>query len=213
MLISILNTSDQHPINERLSQWISSRRDSHNITLCRSKDELMAGDILFLISCSEILKTEDLQNFKKALVIHASDLPYGRGWSPHIWEILNGASEITVSLIEVAEKVDTGDIWKKVKISIPKEALYDEINRILFDVEIELMDYAVKHFATVIPEPQPQVGSSYWSKRVPSDSEVDITKSIEQQFDLLRVCDFNRFPAFFYIHGRKFKLKLESMDE
>ena len=213
MLISILNTSDKHPINEHLSRWICQNSIDHSISLCRSKAELVGGDLLFLVSCSEILGMNETSKFKKSLVIHASDLPVGRGWSPYVWEILNGSSSITVSLIEVAEKVDTGDIWAKVSIGIPKEALFDEINQLLFDAEIELMDYAVSNFETVTPMAQAKIKSSYWPKRVPNDSEIDIKKSIEQQFDLIRVCDFDRYPAFFYINGKKFKLKLEKMDE
>ena len=213
MLISILNTSDKHPINDHLSRWICLNNSDHSISLCRSKAELMGGDILFLVSCYEILGINETSKFKKSLVIHASDLPVGRGWSPYVWEILNGASKITVSLIEVAEKVDSGDIWKKVSINIPKEALFDEINELLFDAEIELMDYAVENFETVTPVPQANIESTHWQKRVPNDSEINIKKSFEQQFDLIRVCDFNRYPAFFYINGKKFKLKLEKMNE
>ena len=213
MLISILNTSDKHPINEHLSRWIYQNNSDHSISLCRSKAELVGGDLLFLVSCSEILGMNETSKFKKSLVIHASDLPVGRGWSPYVWEILNGSSSITVSLIEVAEKVDTGDIWRKVSIGIPQEALFDEINQLLFDAEIELMDYAVANFETVTPIPQAKTESSHWPKRVPNDSEIEIKKSIEQQFDLIRVCDVDRYPAFFYINGQKFKLKLEKMDE
>ena len=39
---------------------------------------------------------------------------YQRSWmESHIWEILNGSDHITLSLIEAAEQIDEGDIWKK----------------------------------------------------------------------------------------------------
>lgn len=214
MKITILNSSEAHPINSWLKCWIKKQSNKHEINLVRSKDELDGGDILFLISCSEIIKAEDRSKYQKTLVIHASDLPKGRGWSPHIWEIVNGANEITVSLLEASDKVDAGDIWHKVKVKVPKTALYDEINEILFGAELLLMDYAVENFETIKPEKQSlELDPTYWPKRSPKDSELDIEQSIEQQFDLIRVCDPNRFPAFFYRNGKKYLLRVEAVDE
>jgi len=213
MDITILNSSVEHPINIWLEAWIRSNKDKHRIQLCRSKKELDSGDILFLISCPEIISEKERSKFKNTLVIHASDLPKGRGWSPHIWEIVNGAEKVTLSLLEAEDKVDSGDIWKKINIHIPKLVLYEEINKLIFDAEIELINFAVENFYQIVPYKQSEIEASYWSKRNPKDSEIDINKSIEEQFDLIRVCDFERFPAFFYKDGKKFKLKVETVDE
>ena len=213
MKISILNTSEQHPINPWLHKWITQNSE-HQISLIRSKEQLQSGDLLFLISCEEIVTAADREKFVKTLVIHASDLPNGRGWSPHVWALLAGAEELVVSLLEAEDKVDTGDVWSKLKIKIPKTALYDEINSLLFSAELQLMDFAIQNFNTVKPAKQSLQGSvSYWPKRTPKDSELDIDKTINEQFNLLRVSDPNRFPAFFYKEGKKFLLKIEAVDE
>jgi methionyl-tRNA formyltransferase len=212
--ITILNSSESHPINYWLKNWTEKNSKEHEINLVRTKEELDGGDILFLISCSEIIKAEDRAKYQRTLVIHASDLPKGRGWSPHVWEIVNGAKEITVTLLEASDKVDAGDIWQKVKVKIPETALYDEINGLLFTAELVLMDYAVENFATIKPEQQSlELETTYWPKRTPKDSELDIKKSIDEQFDLIRVCDPKRFPAFFYRNGKKYLLKIEAVDE
>lgn len=214
MKITILNSSESHPINYWLKSWIEENSKEHEINLVRTKVELDGGDILFLISCSEIIKTQDRSKYQNTLVIHASDLPNGRGWSPHVWEIVNGAKEITVTLLEASDKVDSGDIWQKIKVKIPETALYDEINELLFGAELALMDYAVENFATIKTEQQSiELEPTYWPKRTPKDSELDITQSIDEQFNLIRVCDPKRFPAFFYRHGRKYLLKIEAVDE
>lgn len=207
MKITILNSSEKHPINSWLRKWVKQNQYRHEVQLLRSKGELIGGDILFLISCSEIIDQDERDKFKKALVVHASDLPKGRGWSPHIWEIVNGTEQITISLIEAEDRVDTGDIWKKVRVHIPKTALYDEINELIFEAELELMDFAVENFSDVTPSKQSVEAPSYWPKRMPRDSEVKINQSIDEQFDLIRVCDPYRFPAFFYKNGKKFKFK------
>ena len=118
MNITILNSSENHPMNDTLTSWIDRNLCNHQIQLVRSKNDLVGGDILFLISCSEVIDHDARTKFKKSLVIHASDLPKGRGWSPHIWEILNGAKYLTISLLEAVDEVDSGDIWKKVQAYI-----------------------------------------------------------------------------------------------
>ena len=214
MKITILNSTADHPVNTWLIKWIEKYQNYHQISLVRSKHELNGGDILFLISCSELIDKQDREKFKKTLVIHASDLPKGRGWSPHIWEIIHGADEITLSLLEAVDEVDSGDIWKKIKINIPKTALYNKINALIFDAEIELIDYAVANFNKIRPQKQnDDINPTFWPKRNPKDSEVDVNKSIADQIDLIRTCDPNRFPAFFYRDGKKYILKIEVADE
>lgn len=213
MNITILNTSDEHPINPWLKIWVKKHQSKHEIQLLRSKNELFGGDVLFLVSCSEIILEDERAKFNKTLLVHASDLPKGRGWSPHIWEIINGANQITISLLEAVDKVDAGDIWRKIKISVPKSALYKEINQLIFKAELELMDFAVENFAQIIPTKQPNIEPSYWPKRTLKDSEIDIYKSIDEQFDLIRVCDQERFPAFFIKDGKKYKLNIDMSDE
>lgn len=213
MKISILISSEKHPINSWLNQWVEKYCLIHDIQLVSSKEQLDEGDILFLISCSEIITRIDREKFDKTLVIHASDLPMGRGWSPHIWDIVSGAEQVTISLLEAEDKVDSGDIWKKVVVKISKTALYDEINRLVFEAELDLMSFAVENMYKVIPDKQSSDNITYWRKRTPEDSEININKTISEQFDLIRVCDPDRFPSFFYKDGKKFKLKVELIDE
>ena len=213
MNITILNSSEDHPINNPLSSWIEKNLSKHQIQLVRTENDLVGGDILFLVSCNEMISYRSLAKFKKSLVLHASDLPKGRGWSPHIWEILNGAEHVTVSLLEADENIDSGDIWRKIKVNIPDTAVWNEINEIIFEAELSLMDFAIENISKVIPYAQSDTEVSYWPRRKPEDSEIDLSKSIDEQFDLLRVSDDERYPAFFYKNNRKFKLTLEPIDE
>ncbi len=214
MRISLLCSDEQHPVNQYLRRWIAVQQGIHQVELARKKNELSGGDILFLISCAEIISAVDRSAYRATLVLHASDLPRGRGWSPHIWQLIDGAEEITLSLLEAEDKVDSGRIWKKLKFSIPKSALWDEINSRLFDAEIELIDFAVSEFERVCPTDQnTEIEPSYYPRRSPADSKIDPSLSIASQFDRIRVCDPNRFPAFFELHGKKYKLILEKLDD
>jgi len=210
MKITILCSNAQHPVNVYLQSWIDKNKSQHDIDLIRSKDELTYGSILFLISCSEIIAEANWKSYGKALVIHASDLPRGRGWSPHIWQIIDGATTLTLTLLEAAKKVDSGDVWKKIRIDVGKDALWDEINNLVFDAELELMSFAVENFDTIEPQPQANaIEPTYHPKRDPTDSRIDPQKSIQDQFNLIRVCDPDRFPAYFELHGCKYTLRLE----
>jgi methionyl-tRNA formyltransferase len=213
MNISILTTSSNHPIYSYLDDWINENTDKHNIKLAHSINELSTGDILFLISCSQIVSSEIRNKFQKVLVIHASDLPKGRGWSPHIWEIISGTTWITLALLEAEDVIDSGNIWKKIEIEIPKTALFTEINQLIFSAEIKLMNYAIDNYDNIFPEKQSNKNSSYFPKRTPQDSEIDISDSLSNQFNLIRVCDPQRYPAYFYMHGKKFTITINNYDE
>ena len=212
MNISILISSIENPVNTYIDKWVEKNKH-HQISIIHSKEELTSGDILFLISCSDIISKLERSKFMKTLVIHASDLPHGRGWSPHVWEIINGATDITLSLLEAEDKVDTGDIWKKTIVSIPKTALFDEINELIFNAELELMDFAIANYNTIKPKKQSNIDSTYWPKRSPKDSEIDVNKAISEQFDLIRICDPDRFPVFFYKNGERFNITIKKDNE
>lgn len=210
MKISILCSDEKHPVNRHLQEWIRKHEGKHAISLLRSRKDLNSGDLLFLISCNEIVRAEDRAKFTSVLVIHASKLPKGRGWSPHVWQVIEGRDRICVSMIEAEDKVDTGAIWQQVEVAIPLDALWDEINECLFEAECTLMDYAVDNFAAVKPSVQSNsIEPSYYPQRKPADSEIDPRKSIAEQFDLIRVCDPERFPAFFKLRGSTYSIRLE----
>ena len=170
--------------------------------------------MLFLVSCSELVTERERQGYQHTLVLHASDLPKGRGWSPYIWELIKGAETITVSLLEAAEQVDSGRIWAKESFSVGKDWLWDEIHDALFAAELKLMSFAVANKEHIKPEAQDESeGVSYYPKRSPKDSELDVDKPLKEQFDLLRVCDPVRYPATIRIHGQTYKITVEKTDD
>jgi methionyl-tRNA formyltransferase len=213
MKISIICSDTEHPIYPCLQAWKSKHEGMHDIELVQRKVDLGGGDLLFLISCNEVLTTNDRSTYEVALVIHASDLPEGRGWSPHIWQILEGRNEFMVTLLEAEDQVDSGAIWTQRKIRLSGHELIDEINQYLFSIELELMDFAVMNFKTICPHQQDTRSATYYRQRRPDDSRLDPNKTIADQFDLLRVCDSNRYPAFFDYRGHRYRVILEKEKE
>lgn len=209
MLIDILCTDPNHPVVPRLRAWIAARSHDISARLIHDRSELTRGNILFLVSCSKLIARDDRDRYDHVMVLHASDLPKGRGWSPLVWDILAGKEELTVSLLTAEDGVDTGAIWAKQRFRVPKHALHDEINSRLFDAELELMDTGIKMVRFGEPSaPQPDGGSSYHQRRRPEDSRLDPTRPLAELFDQIRVADPERYPAFFDLHGTTFELTI-----
>ncbi|MGR2736823.1 formyltransferase family protein [Billgrantia sp. Q4P2] len=213
MQITVLCPNCEHPVNAWLARWLAQHQAAHNIELCRDRQELPGGDILFLISCSQIIDAATRSRYQHTLVLHASDLPQGRGWSPHVWALLEGARTITVSLLEAEDEVDTGAIWAKRSFQVPPHALHDEIHQLLFDTELALMDEALFLIqANTQPVPQSEnITPTYYRKRSPTDSEVDPTRPLCDLFNVIRVMDPERYPAYFRLHGHTYIIKLRKV--
>lgn len=211
MDITILLSDLGHPIRPYLDEWIRRQSDEHVVHLCDKVSAADGGDLLILVSCNEVVRKVTRNLFSKSVVLHASDLPRGKGWSPHIWAIVNGARVITVSMIDAADSVDSGAIWKQVQIEIPAHFIWHEINHALFSAELQLMDFCVENFNGVVPRKQSVESESYFRKRTPEDSELDPNKSLLEQFDLIRCCDPNRFPAYFQAFDHKFEVTIKKV--
>lgn len=212
MKIDLLCSSEDHPINSWLKAWVRKHEDEHEVALLRRTDQLTSGDILFLISCTEIIP-QDLRNlYAQCVVLHASDLPKGRGWSPHIWSILEGATMITVSAINAEDQIDSGAVWAKKSFEVARHELYDEINISLFKAELELLDHVINMVEMgELPNPQSTDSASYYPRRTPADSELDPDASIAKQFDKIRICDPDRYPAYFQMQGYIYAVHLRKV--
>ena len=211
MKVSIICSSKNHPVYNWLVSWKKLYRHLHDIEIVENAKEVSGGDILFLISCHEIISAETRALYKSALVIHASDLPLGRGWSPHIWQVLEGKNNIVVSLLEVEDQVDSGDLWCKKEFALEGHELANEINAKLFDVELELMNFAIENFKHIIPEKQDNSKATYYKKRTIDNSRLDVNKSIAEQFELLRVSDPDRYPAFIEYRGYRYIFRISKV--
>lgn len=211
MKVSILCSDPRHPVMPHLRRWAQMQAVAHKVGIFQRRAELPGGDLLFLISCAEVIDAQWRARYRNTLVIHASDLPLGRGWSPLIWQVLAGARDITVTMLEAVDTVDAGPIWRQETFRIEGHELHDELNERLFEIEVRLMDWAVEHVPGSMPVPQRDVPPTYYRLRKPEDSRLDPRRTIEDQFDLLRTCDPERYPAFFDLRGHRYKVTISKL--
>jgi methionyl-tRNA formyltransferase len=163
--------------------------------------------VVFILSYFKIINKEFLEKHKHNLVVHESDLPKGRGWAPLFWQILEGRNKIPIVLFEATEKMDSGDIYIKDFIKFEGHELHDEIRKKQAEKTIELCLKFLNKYGKL--KPKKQKGSpTFYRKRTPADSELNINETIKNQFNLLRIVNNDQFPAFFYYKGHKYILKI-----
>lgn len=180
----------------------------HVVRMISSKEELEEGDVAFFLSCFEIVTEDFLKLNKHNIVVHESALPAGKGWSPLTWQILEGKNSIPICLFEASSLCDSGDIYLSDTIEFEGHELVDELRQKQGEKTIELSLEFIKRYSEVSGIPQTG-NESYYLKRTAKDSELDLNKTLEEQFNLLRIVDNVNYPAFFMKDGIKYILKVE----
>ena len=193
--------------DEKLNKALDE--NGHKVGYVSSKADLEKADISFFLSCFEIIGPEYLKKSDHNIVVHASDLPHGKGWSPTSWQILEGKNEIPLTLFEAVDAVDAGRIYLKDLIRLSGSELIDEWQCLLGNKIVDMCLAFVKGYPENIKNGYEQNGEeSFYSRRLPKDSELDPNKTIAEQFNLLRIVDNEKYPAFFVKNGKKYLLKI-----
>lgn len=165
---------------------------------------------VFILSYYKIIESRYLDKHQHNLVVHASNLPQGKGWSPLFWQVLERKNSIPIVLFEATRELDAGVIYLKDKIKLKGHELNDEIRVAQVVASNKLCLNFLKNYKIIRGKAQ-QGNSSFYSRRRPANSRLDVTKSIADQFNLLRIVNNESFPAFFEIKGQKYKLKIEKV--
>ncbi len=180
----------------------------NEVLLVHTVDEVTTGDLAFFLSCEKLIKKDVRDRNKLSLVVHSSNLPAGKGWSPLTWTILEGKNEVVNTLFEAEDAVDAGQIFMQNKMQFKGHELLEELHQVQGEKINELIVQFVQAYPDV--EGQEQSGEeSFYKKRSAKDSELDPNKTIAEQFNLLRVVDNEKYPAFFELNGKKYILKIE----
>ena len=198
------------PYAQELGRQLRER--GHEVTVIDDPQKLPRGDIAFFLSCEQMIKRDVRERNAHNIVIHASALPHGKGWSPTTWQILEGKNEIPLTLFEAVDKTDAGDIYDTASITLEGHELIDEVRR----KEGEAIIALALRFVDAYPSAtgRAQAGDeSFYPKRAPKDSALDPNKTIVELFDQLRVADNERYPAFFTHRGHTYVLKIFKKDD
>jgi len=196
------------PFAERLVADICAAGD--DAALVRDYADLGEGEVAFFLGCIHIAPPPVLGRNHRNLVVHASNLPKGRGFSPLTWQILDGDSRIPVCLLEAVNEVDSGPVLYREWVEYEGHELVSELRQKLGEMTIHLCRRFLAE--EMLPSGIPQSGEpTFYPRRRPIDSRLDPDRSIAEQFDLLRVVDNESYPAWFDHRGYRYKITIEKM--
>jgi methionyl-tRNA formyltransferase len=204
-IISIVVDNESWILPHAQELVAACNKNGDKAVLCRMHEEVQRGSVAFYLGCTKITPPEILVRNAHNLVVHESDLPKGRGFAPMTWQILEGASEIKVCLIEAADEADAGNIIYKDSIKLKGDELLPEWRALQGKKTVELC-------LRFLNEKNPPAGTkqqgtpSIYKRRTPEDSRLDPEKPLAEQINLLRVVDNERYPAFFEYCGKRYKL-------
>ena len=209
MKIQIL-TSKNSWLNLNKKILIKKKRIWKNIKILNDHKKIKKNyDVTAILSYYKIIPEKFLKHSKYNLVVHESNLPKGRGFSPLYWQIINGINKITFSLFECSKRMDTGKIYIKRKFIFPSSLTYSEIKKKQLSSALSLLEIFIKNFKKNKIKSFSQKGKATYYKKIPKNfSKINIKKSIISQINIIRTRDNQKFPSYFFYKKRKYFLKL-----
>jgi len=211
--IAIITDEDSwiNPYAEQLVDAVNEL--GHDISWKHDFDSDTRYDMVFLLSYSKIILANGLKLNKHNLVVHESALPQGRGWSPLSWQILEGKTHFPITLFEAAEHVDAGQIYLQKEMIFTGTELVEDLRKIQGQSTVEICLEFISKYPAIIALARKQQGTeSFYPRRTPKDSKLDVSKTIAEQFDLLRIVDNQKYPAWFEYRGKKYKVQIDYFD-
>ena len=150
--------------------------------------EEMNPDIIVVAAYGKLLPPYVLEYPKFGCInIHASLLPKYRGAAPIQRAILAGEKEIGVTIMKMAEGLDTGDMYTKASFDAAEgnfEQIHDKLADLGAKLVLETME-ALEN-GTAIAEPQDDALSTYAAKIEKADRILDFTASAEEIVNKIR---------------------------
>ena len=162
--------------------------------------------LIFMVSW-RYLVPENIYNRARqgAYVFHDSLLPKYRGFAPTVWAMINGEESTGVTLFEVVETVDAGDIIDQKAVEIEQTDtiadVVDKVTQAYLDLITSNFDALVN--GTVEPIPQNHDEATFTCKWTPKDSLIYWDRSSQDIYNLIRASTKPYPGAFCYLDGKK----------
>ena len=176
----------QYALEAGLSVYQPAKmRDGEALAILRE----LKPDLIAVAAYGKILPVDILELPRLGCVnVHSSLLPKYRGAAPINWAILNGEEETGVTIMYMAEGMDTGDILAQAKtpIDINENAaqLFDRLAQLGADLLVEMVKGL--EAGTVKPVPQDESRASHASMLSREQSPMDWTRTARQLHDQVR---------------------------
>lgn len=142
---------------------------------------------------------------KGCINVHGSLLPKYRGAAPIQWAVLNGEKTTGVTIQQMGEGLDTGDMLQKAETEIGENETSGELFDRLKLLGAELLVDTIDRIDTIVPEPQDEAAATHAPMIRKEMGEIDWTMPAQAVHNLVR--GLNPWPAaFFTLGGKRMKL-------
>ena len=180
-------------------------REPEFVELLRS----LKPDVMVVAAFGQIITKEILEMPKYGCInVHASLLPAYRGAAPIQWAVINGDKESGVTIMQMDEGIDTGDMIEKAVVPIAEDetggSLFDKLSHTGAKLCVKVLRDLEK--GTAVGEKQPEESTTPYAKMIDKKmGEVDWKKSAKEIEQLIR--GLNPWPsAYTKVHGKNLKL-------
>ena len=176
--------------------------------------EDLAPDLIVVAAYGKILPIEILNLPAKGCInIHGSLLPKYRGAAPIQRAILNGETETGVTLMQMAEGMDTGDILDSVATSTAGKTtgmLFEELS--VLGAELLIKNLPLIESNQLTPVPQNEALATYAPMIYKKDGLIDFTRHADQIERQIRA--MNPWPVAYTIYlGQPMKIWQATVQE
>lgn len=145
------------------------------------------AELAVVVAFGRIIPASVLQKLPMVNV-HFSLLPRWRGAAPVERAILAGDAETGVCLMEVAEGLDTGDVYAVRSVPMDDEVTLSELRSRLVDTACDLLVDTVKDGLKGLPEATPQRGEVTVAEKITrEDLRLDWSQPAEQLHRVVRL--------------------------
>ena len=200
-----LNKTPVHLIAEANGIEVRTPKTLRNTEELQKFTELKA-DVAVVAAYGLILPLPILEAYPfGCLNLHASLLPRWRGAAPIQRAIEAGDAKSGVTVMQVAEGLDTGDMLLKGEVEITSSTTGGELHDKLALQGSELIFRILSDIKSFVPQPQPQDGACYAAKIDKAECKLDFNQKADVLCSKIRA--FNPYPAMFFEYGgERFKV-------
>lgn len=137
---------------------------------------LTSNDMVLSLEYNKIIRTSEIC-LARAYNIHFSDLPKYRGCLTSVWPIRNGETYAGVTLHEMVEPVDSGNIVDQMRFLIPNDATSYDLYMLYTSYGLTLFKKNIRKLLSgrVVSHPQDSSKITYFSRTSVDFRNTEIT--------------------------------------
>ena len=196
VVVTLPNKKIGRSHSEKQPTPVATLADKYQIPIIKTNsinkdiDELKKYDFEYMITCAfgQFLSDDVLSlPTKKALNVHGSLLPEGRGGAPIHWAIIKGKKVTGITIMEMASKMDAGDYYSQYKIDIDKNDTTDILFEKMSNLILEKTGESIKEIdAGMKAIPQDEEKVTFWMNVKKEDAKIDFNQNVNDVYNQIR---------------------------